>query len=80
MRGRPPRRARARRGSSSASRSTGAAAHIDRLLRDIQKALFDRAKKYRDARTVTANTLDEFQATVPGEGADDEDERPTSAR
>src|SRR3954469_25643877 len=40
---------------------TGAATHIDKLLRDIQAALYERAKKYRDARTVTANTLDEFK-------------------
>jgi prolyl-tRNA synthetase len=44
---------------------TGAATHIDGLLRDIQKALFDRAKKMRDSRTVTANTLDEFKALFP---------------
>ncbi len=43
----------------------GAAAHIDTLLRDIQKALFDRAKAFRDARIVTANTLDEFKALFP---------------
>ncbi len=42
-----------------------AAAHIDGLLRDIQKALFDRAKKMRDSRTVTANTLDEFKQLFP---------------
>src|SRR4051812_3773372 len=44
---------------------TGAAAHIDKLLRDIQKALYDRAKKFRDDRIVTANTLEEFQALFP---------------
>ena len=53
---------------------TGAAAHVDALLRDIQKALFDRAKKYRDARTVTANTLEEFAAFFPVKGGDKDDE------
>jgi prolyl-tRNA synthetase len=51
---------------------TGAAAHIDGLLRDIQKALFDRAKTMRDSRTVTANTLDEFKQLFPV-NADGED-------
>src|SRR3954470_2586324 len=37
---------------------TGAADHISKLLREIQKALYERARSYRDARTVTANTLD----------------------
>jgi prolyl-tRNA synthetase len=50
----------------------GAAAHVDALLRDIQKALFDRAKMMRDGRTVTANTLDEFKALFPV-NADGED-------
>jgi prolyl-tRNA synthetase len=43
----------------------GAAAHIEKLLRDIQQALYDRAKKFRDERIVTANTLEEFQALFP---------------
>ena len=46
---------------------TGAAGHIANLLRDIQQALFDRAKKYRDANVATANTLDEFKALFPTE-------------
>jgi len=46
---------------------TGAAEHVNQLLRTIQKALFDRAKAYRDARTVTANTLDEFRDLFPAE-------------
>jgi prolyl-tRNA synthetase len=45
----------------------GAAGHINQLLRDIQTALYGRAKKYRDACTVTANTLDEFKAFFPVE-------------
>jgi prolyl-tRNA synthetase len=43
----------------------GAADHIAKLLRDIQKALYDRAKKFRDERIVTASTLDEFKALFP---------------
>ena len=50
---------------------TGAAAHIDALLRDIQKALFDRAKAYRDKSIVTANTLDEFKGFFPTEKDED---------
>ena len=45
----------------------GAAQHIDKLLRDIQTALYERAKKYRDANTVTANTLEEFKSFFPVE-------------
>src|SRR4029079_15204949 len=43
----------------------GDAAHIDKLLRDIQKSLFERAKAFRDALIVTANTLEEFKALFP---------------
>ena len=50
---------------------TGAAAHIDKLLRDIQEALYDRAKKFRDDRIVTANTLDEFKELFPIEKDDE---------
>jgi prolyl-tRNA synthetase len=56
----------------------GAAAHIEKLLRDIQQALFDRAKKYRDERTVTANTLDEFKALFPVR-KDENEELPVDA-
>jgi prolyl-tRNA synthetase len=45
----------------------GAAEHVDKLLRAIQQALYDRAKAYRDRSTVTANTLDEFKALFPVE-------------
>ncbi len=51
---------------------TGAAEHIAKLLREIQQSLFDRAKKYRDERIVTANTLEEFQALFPVEKGEDE--------
>src|SRR5215213_2315969 len=45
----------------------GAAGHIDKLLRDIQTALYTKAKAFRDARIVTANTLDEFKSLFPVE-------------
>jgi prolyl-tRNA synthetase len=51
----------------------GAAGHIDKLLRDIQKALFDRAKAMRDSRTVTAKTLDEFRDLFPVRKGEDEE-------
>jgi prolyl-tRNA synthetase len=50
----------------------GAAEHISKLLRDIQAALYERAKKYRDARTVSVNTLDEFKDLFPDRGEQDE--------
>ena len=40
---------------------TGAAEHIDKLLRAIQQALFDKAKAYRDAGMKTADSYAEFQ-------------------
>jgi prolyl-tRNA synthetase len=43
----------------------GAAGEIDMLLRDIQKSLYDRAKAYREANTVTADTLDQFRDFFP---------------
>jgi prolyl-tRNA synthetase len=45
----------------------GAATHIDKLLRDIQTALYERARAYRDRCTVTANTLEEFKSFFPVE-------------
>ncbi|MBX9623406.1 MAG: proline--tRNA ligase, partial [Gemmataceae bacterium] len=50
----------------------GAAAHIDGLLRDIQKGLFDRAKAFREKQTTTADTLDEFKALFPAREEGDE--------
>ena len=52
----------------------GAAAHIDKLLRDIQQALFDRAKRNLDSRTVSVDTLAEFQALFPVKGGGDEED------
>ncbi|MGL6073990.1 MAG: proline--tRNA ligase [Fimbriiglobus sp.] len=43
---------------------TGAAAHIDTLLRDIQKNLFTRAKAYRDAGLKSADTYAEFKEKI----------------
>jgi prolyl-tRNA synthetase len=54
----------------------GAAAHIAQLLRDIQQALFERAKAFRDSRIVTANTLDEFRALFPVEREDETSTEP----
>lgn len=48
----------------------GAAEHISKLLRDIQASLYARAKAYRDAGLVTANTLDEFKSFFPVEKED----------
>src|SRR5262249_42301448 len=39
----------------------GAAGHVAGLLRDIQKSLYDRAKKYRDDGMKTANSYAEFK-------------------
>ena len=52
---------------------TGAADHIVKLLHDIQASLFERAKKYRDARTVEVNSLDEFKALFPVRKNEDEE-------
>ncbi len=42
----------------------GAADHISKLLRDIQKSLYDRAKAYRDRGTKTVDTYDEFKKQI----------------
>src|SRR5947209_8585927 len=46
----------------------GAARQIDALLREIQKNLFDRAKKFRDAHMRTANSYDEFKRLIEEPG------------
>ena len=46
----------------------GAAEHINKLLRDIQQALFDRAKKHRDSTMRTANSYDEFKTLIEQPG------------
>jgi len=45
-----------------------AASHIDTLLREIQIALFDRAKKYRDDGIKTASSYAEFKTMVEQPG------------
>lgn len=47
---------------------TGAADHIDKLLREIQQSLFNKAKAYRDATTRTANSYDEFKKLIEEPG------------
>jgi prolyl-tRNA synthetase len=51
---------------------SGAAEFVAKLLRDIQQALYDRARAFREANTVTANTLDEFRGYFPAEKDDEE--------
>src|SRR5215211_1427866 len=46
----------------------GAARQIDSLLREIQKNLFDRAKRFRDANMRTANSYDEFKQLIEEPG------------
>src|SRR5439155_8792382 len=46
----------------------GAAAHIDKVLRDIQTGLFNKAKAHRDATTRTANSYDEFKQMIEQPG------------
>lgn len=50
----------------------GAADYVIRLLHDIQKALYERAKAFRDSRLVTARTLDEFRDLFPPREEGDE--------
>ncbi len=47
---------------------TAAAAHVDALLRDIQKSLFEKAKAHRARTTRTANSYDEFKAMIEQPG------------
>jgi prolyl-tRNA synthetase len=47
---------------------TGAAAHIDTVLRDIQANLFQRAKAFRDARIRPADSYDEFKRLIEEPG------------
>ncbi len=46
----------------------GAAQYIADLLPQIQRALFDKAKKFRDAHLRTANTYDEFKQMIEEPG------------
>ncbi len=47
---------------------TGAAQHINALLREIQTALFDKAKKFRDERICSVNSYDEFKKEIEQPG------------
>jgi len=42
--------------------------YIEQLLVDIQQNLFDRAKKYRDDRITSVDTLEEFKAVLKDKG------------
>ena len=42
----------------------GLTEHIESLLAEIQQALYDRAKEFRDTHTYTAETYDEFKTQV----------------
>ncbi|MBI4265777.1 MAG: proline--tRNA ligase [Acidobacteria bacterium] len=44
----------------------GLAAHVERLLATIQRTLFDRALKFREEHTATADGYDEFKTIMDG--------------
>ena len=46
----------------------GVAQHVDKLLRDIQKSLFERSRKFRDANTFEVNSYDEFKKKIEEPG------------
>jgi prolyl-tRNA synthetase len=46
----------------------GVAQHVDKLLREIQKNLFERARKFRDANTFEVNSYDEFKKKIEEPG------------
>jgi prolyl-tRNA synthetase len=46
----------------------GVAQHVDKLLREIQKNLFERAGKFRDANTFEVNSYDEFKKKIEEPG------------
>jgi len=56
-----------------------AARHIDSLLRDIQKNLYERAKAFREANTVKVNSYEEFQALFPIEKDEESEDGTQSA-
>jgi len=55
-------------GSKATAPLDGLAAHLPALLETIQKDLFDRAVRLRDARTSKAATLEEFEARLADPG------------
>src|SRR5947209_8188862 len=46
----------------------GVAQHVDRLLREIQQNLFERARKFRDANSFEVNSYDEFKQKIEEPG------------
>ena len=46
----------------------GAVQHIQKLLRDIQKAMFDRALAYRESHTTEVNSWEEFEKVLDEKG------------
>ena len=46
----------------------GAVQHIQKLLRDIQKAMFDRALAYRESHTTEVNSWEEFEKELDQNG------------
>ncbi len=46
----------------------GVAPHVDRLLREIQQNLFERARKFRDANSFEVNSYDEFKQKIEEPG------------
>ena len=46
----------------------GVAAHIKNLLEEIQQAMYDKAKAYRDAHITEANSWDEFEKLLDEKG------------
>jgi prolyl-tRNA synthetase len=46
----------------------GAAVHIDKLLRDMQRSLFERARAYRDKFSCEVNSWDDFKQKIEDPG------------
>ena len=46
----------------------GLTAHVQQLLEDIQKGLYDRALRYREEHTTKADTYDEFKSILDEKG------------
>jgi len=55
-------------GSKTPAKIDGLTAELPGVLDEIQQALFDRARKFRDERTHAAATLDELKEIVTGPG------------
>jgi prolyl-tRNA synthetase len=44
----------------------GLSGHVENLLKEIQKALFDRAVKFREENTSSADSYDQFKSVMEG--------------